>query len=122
MQDNQPREDQTPAYRGLYRNVKVSVKTLDTVIVICLLVIAVFLAIELQDPGFSITFDCKGGSDVAPQKQMYGELLEVPEPPTREGYQFTGWYTDYACQELWLVEQNTIQGDMTLYAGWQKIP
>lgn len=119
---DQPREEQTPAYRGLYKNVKVSVKTLDTVIVICMLVIVVFLAIELQDPGFVITFDSKGGSDVASQKQMYGQLLEVPEPPTREGYQFTGWYTDYACQELWDLQQDTIQGDLTLYAGWQKIP
>ena len=51
---------------------------------------------------------------------MYGELLEVPEPPTREGYTFTGWYMDHACFELWDVENDIIEADMTLYAGWEK--
>ena len=118
--DPNAQEEQTPKFRGLYRNVNISVKALDTVIVICLLVIVVFLAIELQDPGFTITFDSRGGSDVAPQKQMYGELLTLPEDPTREGYAFTGWYRDYACQDPWNVETDTIVETTTLYAGWEK--
>lgn len=113
-------ENSVPQFRGLYRNVKISVKTLDAVIVICLLVIVVLLAIELQDPGFTVTFDSRGGSDVAPQKQMYGELLEVPEPPTREGYTFTGWFKDSACQVLWREQVDTITEEITLYAGWEK--
>ena len=79
------------------------------------------VALELRNPGFTITFDSKGGTDVAAQNQMYGELLEVPEPPTREGYNFTGWYTDSTCDVLWQVDTDTIQTDMTLYAGWQKL-
>ena len=55
------------------------------------------------------------------QTQMSGELLDVPEPPTREGYRFTGWYTDVACFDLWDVENRTIEQDMTLYAGWEKL-
>ena len=55
------------------------------------------------------------------QNQMYGELLDVPEPPTREGYQFTGWYTDATCEIPWNVEVQTIETDMTLYAGWEKL-
>ena len=90
-------EDSQRQLRGLYRNVKISVKTLDTIIIACILVIVVLLAIDLQNPGFTITFDSKGGTDVAPQNRMYGELLTVPEPPTREGYTFTGWYRDSAC-------------------------
>ena len=31
------------------------------------------------------------------------------------------WYTDTACYELWDVQENTIQADMTLYAGWEKL-
>ena len=54
------------------------------------------------------------------QSQMYGEKLELPQPPTREGYTFTGWYTDTACFELWDVETDTVESDMNLYAGWQK--
>lgn len=113
-------EEQTPKFRGLYRNVHISVKALDVVIVICILVIVGVLALEMRDPGFSVTFDSRGGSDVASQKQMYGQLVEVPEPPTREGYAFTGWYMDYACQELWDLETDTVQQELTLYAGWEK--
>lgn len=106
-------------FRGLYKNVKVSVKTLDCIIVVCIAVIVILLAINLRDPGFTITFDSKGGTDVAPQKQMYGELLEEPETPTREGYEFSGWYKDYACDDLWDVKTDVIESEITLYAGWK---
>ncbi len=118
MEENQ-QEPKKPQFRGLYRNVKISVKALDRIIIACLVVIVVVLAFEMRNPGFTITFDSKGGTDVAPQNQMYGEHLELPEPPTRKGYSFTGWYIDYACEEPWNVEEGTIQSDMTLYAGWE---
>lgn len=118
--DPKPEEGKTREFRGLYKHVNISVKTLDFIIVACILVIVIFLAIDLQNPGFTISFDSKGGTDVPAHNQMYGELLEVPEPPTREGYTFTGWYTDYACYDQWDVETRTIEADMTLYAGWEK--
>ena len=113
-QERQPRQ-----LRGLYRNVKISIKTLDTIIITCIVVIIVLLAIGLRNPGFTITFDSKGGTDVAPQNQMYGQLLDMPEPPTREGYVFTGWYRDAACDNPWQAQTDTIQEDLTLYAGWK---
>ena len=91
-----PQEENIPKFRGLYRHVKISVKALDWIIVACIAVIIIVVAFEMIDPGFTVTFDSKGGSDVPAQSQMYGELLEVPEPPTREGYSFTGWYIDSA--------------------------
>ena len=113
-------EKKTPEFRGLYKHVKISVKTLDTIIVACLAVIVILVALDLRNPGFTITFDSKGGSDVAPQNQMYGELLSVPEDPTREGYEFTGWYLDHACEEAWDEAEDIIEMDITLYAGWEK--
>ena len=112
----QPRE-----LKGLYKGVKVSVKTLDIVIVLCVLAIVLFVAVDLQSPGFTVSFDPNGGTDVPAQTQMYGELLQVPEPPTREGYRFTGWYTDESCEILWNVEKRTVEAEMTLYAGWEKL-
>jgi len=114
-------EEQIPKFRGLYRNVNISVKSLDYIIGACIAVIVLVVALELRNPGFTITFDSCGGTDVAAINQMYGESLEEPEAPTREGYQFTGWYTDSGCYELWDMENDTIQSDMTLYAGWQKL-
>ena len=107
-------------FRGLYKHVKISVKTLDIIIVSCIALIVILVALDLRNPGFTITFDSKGGTDVAPQNQMYGDLLVVPEDPTREGYEFTGWYLDTACDDAWEEEEDIIEGDITLYAGWEE--
>lgn len=116
--ESENKEEQLPAFRGLYRHVKIPVKALDCVIAVCILVILLVVAIEMRDPGFTVTFDSRGGTDVPSQNQMYGEKLELPEPPTREGYVFTGWYIDQTCYALWNLEEGTIESDMTLYAGW----
>ena len=118
LQENS--ESKQREFRGLYKHVNISVKTLDIIIVSCLVVIFVLVALDLRDPGFTITFDSRGGSDVAPQNQMYGELLLVPEDPTREGYEFSGWYVDYACDVIWDEDEDIVEGDCTLYAGWEK--
>ena len=116
-----PPEESLPKFRGLYRYVKISVKALDFIIIACIAVILIVVALEMRNPGYTVTFDSRGGTDVPSQSQMYGEKLEIPEPPTREGYAFTGWYIDPACYELWDIESHTIQSDITLYAGWQKV-
>ena len=113
-------EKEVPKFRGLYRYVKISVKSLDRIIIACILVILVVVALELRNPGFTVTFDSRGGSDVPAHNQMYGQLLEQPEPPTREGYTFAGWYKDYTCDLPWDAETDIIEMDITLYAGWQK--
>lgn len=113
-------EEKPIEFRGLYKHVNISVKTLDRIIVGCIAVIVILVALDLRNPGFTITFDSKGGTDVAPQNQMYGELLELPEEPTREGYEFSGWYLDSACDDLWENETDIIEGDITLYAGWEE--
>ncbi|MBQ6878048.1 MAG: InlB B-repeat-containing protein [Oscillospiraceae bacterium] len=117
----QKQEEQIPKFRGLYRYVNISVKQLDMIIGLCILVIIIVVAIELMDPGFTVSFNSLGGTDVAPQEQMYGDLIDVPEPPTREGYTFTGWYRDNACYVPWDLETDTVETDTTLYAGWEKI-
>ena len=114
-------EEQVPKFRGLDRYVKISVKSLDRIILACIAVIVLVVALDMRNPGFTITFDSKGGTDVPAHNQMYGQLLEEPEPPTREGYRFTGWYKDHSCFDSWDVETDTIETDMTLYAGWEKL-
>ena len=117
--DPEPQEEKIPPFRGLYRHVKISVKALDAVIITCVVVILLVVALEMTDPGFTVTFDSKGGTDVAHQKYMYGEVLELPEPPTREGYTFTGWYIDHGCTDLFVPEADSIEDNVTLYAGWE---
>lgn len=45
------------------------------------------------------------------------KLTELPEPPSKTGYTFTGWYTDSACTNKYTDEYVT--GDTTLYAGFR---
>lgn len=118
--NNTPTEENIPKFRGLYRHVKISVKALDWIIVACIAVILIVFAFEMINPGYTVTYDSKGGTDVAAQNYDYGEKLALPEPPTREGYTFTGWYKDSACNLPWNAETDTIESDITLYAGWQK--
>ena len=113
-------EENIPKFRGLYRHVKIPVKALDAIIAVCIVVILVVCALEMCNPGFTVTFDSNGGTDVPAQHQMYGDLLDVPEAPSREGYTFTGWYKDPACDMQWDMEKDTVESDMNLYAGWQK--
>ncbi len=52
-----------------------------------------------------------------------GETIPQPANPEREGYEFTGWYTETACENLWdFAESPEIrEGDeFKLYAGWRK--
>lgn len=116
-----PQKQKPRQLRGLYEHVHISVKALDAIILVCIAVIVIVLAMDMRNPGFTITFDSKGGTDVPAHNQMYGQLLELPEPPTREGYAFSGWYRDYACDDPWNVETDTISQDLTLYAGWTPI-
>ena len=48
-----------------------------------------------------------------------GQTVAAPTAPAKEGYTFTGWYTDEACTTAY--DFNTpIKEDLTLYAGWEK--
>ena len=118
--ERQNDRSQPQSVPGFYRGARVSVRALDIVIVLCIAAIILFVAVDLRDPGFTVSFDSKGGSDVAAQTQMYGEALTLPQPPVREGYSFTGWYKDSACLEPWVMGEDTIQSGITLYAGWEK--
>jgi uncharacterized repeat protein (TIGR02543 family) len=68
---------------------------------------------------YTVTFDSRGGSSVSSQEVEKDAKAVKPADPTRDGYTFTGWYTDEACTEEF--DFNTkITGDLTLYAGWEE--
>lgn len=41
---------------------------------------------------YTITFDCAGGTAVAPIEQAYLSEVQAPTEPTRTGYTFAGWF------------------------------
>lgn len=51
----------------------------------------------------------------------YNTTAQNPESePTRNGYTFTGWYTDKECTEAFDFEQALTENWTTVYAGWKQ--
>ena len=123
MEQRTPEKQPEKDFKGIYKNVKISVRTLDIVIVggIILMIVLVFFGIA--NSGYTIFFDSKGGTDVAAQMDLrYGDHVMEPEAPTREGYIFSGWYSDPNCQYPFDFENTIVDASATLYAGWEKKP
>ncbi len=118
MEEQKPSREVQSSFRGLYRNVKISVKTLDKIILGGIAAIVVLVLFGVANNGYTVTFDSNGGTDVPSQELMYGDLVEEPEPPSREGYEFAGWYSDENCIYPWDMETNQVSRSMTLYAAW----
>lgn len=47
-----------------------------------------------------------------------GGMIAEPGISPEEGYIFTGWYSDRGLTKKWDFITDTVQADMTLYAGW----
>ncbi len=105
---------------GLYRNVKMSVKTADKLILVGIIVLIACMIFAVTHAGFTVTFNTDGGSQIESQKVMYGQPVDVDENPVKEGYTFTGWYTDKDCTNKFDVEKDTVSDSLTLYSGWEK--
>lgn len=70
---------------------------------------------------FTVTFDSQGGSPVTAVQAKIGENIVKPEDPIREGYMFQGWYKEPATENAWDFTADTVNSDLTLYAGWKPI-
>lgn len=70
---------------------------------------------------YTVTFKLSGkGSDIVNTGVKEGSFLEKPQDPQAKGYTFKGWYKDLSCTDKWDFAKDTIQSDITLYAGWTK--
>lgn len=118
--DNTPTPSEFPEekkLRGLYRHVKISVKTLDKIILLGIIAIVLCIVFAVTHNGYTVSFDPNGGTDVPAQELQYGDLIVQPEPPVREGYAFGGWYSDDALLEPWDFT-SPVQDSMELHAKW----
>ena len=80
--------------------------------------------VETQDVTVVVSTDCKvhfetnGGSAVEDVTAVLGEKLQKPEDPVREGYYLEAWCTDMDLNNEWDFAEDTVKGNMTLYAKW----
>ena len=66
----------------------------------------------------TVSFDTKGGNEIASQVIVHGEKARKPENPVRAGANFEGWYYH---DEPWYFYSSVVTEDMELVAGWELI-
>lgn len=65
-----------------------------------------------------VTFRTNGGSELDDIIVQIGEKIQQPEEPVRKGYQLQGWYKDIHLTDEWSFDEDTVEGNMSLYAKW----
>ena len=68
----------------------------------------------------TVTFDVGEGSPIAPVQVDKGSTVERPADPTREGYDFAGWYADEWCVTPYNFDTK-VSADTTIYADWTPV-
>ena len=68
---------------------------------------------------FTVTFDSNGGNETYEKQIVFrGNKINAPSDPTKDGYQFEGWYTEKG--EKWVFGGCVVTEDMTLIAKWSE--
>ncbi len=69
---------------------------------------------------YTVSFSSNNGSETASQTVLEGDKATKPASPVRDGYEFTGWFTDNTCTTAYDFD-TPVTGDLVLYADWEKI-
>lgn len=113
-------EDSERQIRGLYDKVNISVEKLNIIIIVLAIALVACMAFGIANRGYQVDFNTLGGTVVESQTRMYGELVEEPQAPMREGYVFDGWYRDQNTISPWNIQEDQVVESMTLYAKWKE--
>lgn len=65
-----------------------------------------------------ITYNTNGGEAIGSTSHTRGSVVQLTKVPVREGYIFTGWYSDAALTQK--IDSVTVTASTTVYAGWKK--
>lgn len=81
--------------------------------------------LEVTDNAFDVTFDdgIDGNSDSIMHVNKGDGIIDInklPQAPTRDGYEFGGWYLDAGCTKPFDTSV-AVTGDMTVYAKWTPV-
>ena len=105
---------------GLYAKINMSLKTANIMVAVFIFLLVAATVFIVSHGGFTVSFETNGGSHIESVKVMHSQTVELKEDPVKEGYVFTGWYTDRDCTESFDIRTDTVTTSMTLYAGWEK--
>lgn len=105
----------------LYYRSGITVSALNKVIIFGMIaMIALFIYFASTSKGFLIVFNSRGGTDVPSQRILYGDTIELPDPPTREGYTFVGWSHEQESHELY-DPTTPVDIGFELFAQWEPV-
>ena len=95
-------------------------KKLLLLLISALILVTCSLLISCSDEPttYTVTFDSDGGSAVEPQKVEEGNKATEPTAPTKNGYNFDGWYFG---KDAWRFSLDNMTSDITLKAKWTPI-
>ena len=69
---------------------------------------------------YTLTFDTNGGSSISKISIINGTTVDLENyEPTKEGYEFTGWYSDKNLTDE--ITSIKLTKNTTVYAGWEAI-
>ncbi|MEG1457814.1 MAG: InlB B-repeat-containing protein [Acetivibrio sp.] len=66
---------------------------------------------------YTVSFDTKGGSSVPEQMVAAGEKVQKPSDPTKNGYEFIGWYQGNTKYDF----DAPVKEALTLTAKWEEV-
>lgn len=67
-----------------------------------------------------VAFNSNGGSAVGGMTVEAARKITAPGAPTKDDYIFGGWYKDSGLTTAWDFDNDTVTGDITLYAKWEE--
>ena len=68
---------------------------------------------------YNVHFESNGGTDTVSLTAEYGDNINRPADPEKDGYIFEGWYTDKGLTKAYNFKE-PVEGDITVYAKWKK--
>lgn len=88
-------------------------------IIIMFYMLIVFTLIGCNNDCIIIKYEVNGGN-IVNEQILYKDTKYIEIIPTREGYNFIGWFTDPGFDNKYLVASNyEFYEDTTLYAKWE---
>lgn len=75
------------------------------------------LTAKWEEKEFVVTFDTDGGNAIDAQNIKYNNKAQKPADPTKEGYNFIGWFNG---DVAYTFEENVTE-DVTITAKWEEI-